>query len=82
MVDARALRAARSLLDDVDEGGDVVVGDPLPLEHALADEGAVHLGSPRPAGSRRLLRHDAQIRPGLDGEELDSRARARAWPRR
>jgi hypothetical protein len=52
--------------DDVDEGGDVVVGDLLPLVHRLDREGRL---GPRRLG--RLGRHDALLGPGLGRRQLD-----------
>ena len=49
VVDPRPLGLADGLLDHVDEGGHVVVGDPLPLGHRL-DEGGVDHRGPGPAG--------------------------------
>ena len=61
---------ADALLDDVDEGGDVVVGDPLALvdgghEVVVDDEGG------GPAGGGVGRGHHAEGRPRLGGEELD-----------
>ncbi len=52
--------------DDVDEGGDVVVGDPLALVDRLDREGRV---GPRRLGS--LARHHALLGPGLGRRQLD-----------
>ncbi len=70
VVDPRSLGLADGLLDHVDEGGDVVVGDPLPLGHRL-DEGGVDLGRPVPAGLGGLGRHVAHLGPALGGQQLD-----------
>ena len=52
--------------DDVDEGGDVVVGHLLALVDRLDREGGV---GPRRLG--RLARHRALLGPGLGGGQLD-----------
>ena len=64
-------RAADAVLHDVDEGGDVVVGDPL----ALGDRG--HEARRRPSGADSPARlgvgrgHDAEGGPRLGGQQLD-----------
>ena len=52
--------------DDVDEGGDVVVGGPLALLDRLDREGGAARG-----GLRRPPRDDALLGPGLGGGQLD-----------
>ena len=70
-------RGADGLLDHVDEGGDVVVGDPLPLlDGRRLDPG------PFPHGGGVGGRDDPQLGPGLDGQDLDLQPRAGSGPRR
>ena len=64
-------RGADALLHHVDEGGDVVVGDPL----ALLDRGRRRRG-PLPHGGGVGGRDDAELGPGLDGQDLDLEPRA------
>ena len=52
--------------DDVDEGGDVVVGHLLALVDRLDREGGV-----RPRRLGRLARHHALLGPGLGSRQLD-----------
>ena len=70
VVDVRAGRRADALLHDVDEGGDVMVGDLLALEH-VGDEDVVDRRRLGPADGRVLGRHDAQHGLGLGGQQLD-----------
>ena len=70
VVDPRALGLADGLLDHVDEGGHVVVGDPLALVHRL-DEGGVDLGALGPAERGGVGRHVADLRPAVGGQQLD-----------
>ena len=69
-MDPRAFRLADRLLYDVDEGRHVMIGDSLALEHLL-DEGRIDLRGTGSAGDGVGDRHDAELGPGLDGEELD-----------
>ena len=66
VVDPGAVRRPDPLLDDVDERGDVVVGDPL----ALLDGCGVD-ARPLPDDGDRLGGDDAQLGLRLDGEQLD-----------
>ena len=66
VVDPAGGGAADALLDHVDEGRDVVLGDLLPL----VDGGDVEIG-PFADGHRIGGRDDPQLRPGLGGEDLD-----------
>ena len=81
-MDPGPLGLADALLDDVDEGGHVVVGDPLALGHRL-DE-----ARRRPSGRGRARRAappsgaDARFGQGLDREQLDLEPRGRGGPRR
>ena len=65
VVDPAAVLADRCG-DDVDEGGDVVVGDLLALVDGLDGERGVLA-----AGARRLLGDDPLLRPGLRRRQLD-----------
>ena len=64
-------------LHDVDEGGHVMVRDPLPLGTGL-DERLVHRGREGPAGGGVGRGHDPEGRPGLGGQELDLQPAAEA----
>ena len=66
VVDPGARGLADPLLDHVDERGDVVLGDEL----ALLDRGDVEAGALAHRG-RGVLRDDAELGPGLGGEDLD-----------
>ena len=68
-----ALRLADALLHDVDERGDVVLGDQL----ALVDRGDVEAGA-LAHRDRGRLRDDAELGPRLDGEDLDLQPGAEA----
>ena len=57
-------------LDDVDEGGDVVIGHPLSLGHGLDERRVDHRGA-IPAGGRIRGRHDADGDVRLGGEQFD-----------
>ena len=61
---------ADALLHDVDEGGDVVVGDALALVDG-GDEGIVHRHGGSAARGRVGGGHDAERGPRLGGEQLD-----------
>ena len=65
-MDPGAVRRPDPLLDDVDERGDVVVGDPL----ALLDGRGVD-ARPLPDDGDRVGGDDAQLGLRLDGEQLD-----------
>ena len=69
-MDVRTGRRADALLDDVDEGGHVVVGDLLPLEHVVHED-LVHRRRLGPAGRCVLGRDHAQRGLGLGGQQLD-----------
>ena len=69
-MDPRALGLADGVLDHVDEGGHVVVGDALPLADRL-HEGGIHLGGPGPAHLGGLGRDVAHLDPALGGQQLD-----------
>ena len=69
-MDVRAGGRADAFLHDVDERGDVVVGDLLALEH-IDDENLVDHRRLGPAGGRVVRRHGAEGGLGLGGEELD-----------
>ena len=73
VVHPRPRGLADALLHDVDERGDIVVGDLLAL---------VHRGHVDPRalahGSRRVGRNDAELGPRLDREDLDLEPRAEA----
>ena len=77
VVHPRALGLADALLHHVDERGDVVLGDEL----ALLDRVDVEAG-PLAHRDRGVLRDDAELGPGLDGEDLHLEPRAEARPRR
>ncbi len=62
VVDPRPLGLADGLLDDVHEGGHVVVGHPLALGHRL-DEGGVDLGGVVPAELGGVARARRRPRP-------------------
>ena len=62
VVDVRTGRRADALLDDVDEGGHVVVGDLLALEH-VGDEDVVDRRCLGPAGGGVLRRARRRRRP-------------------
>ena len=68
-MDPRALGLADGRLHHVDEGGDVVVGDPLALGHRV-DEGAVDVGGPGPAGGGGFGRHVTHLDPAVGGQQL------------
>ena len=70
VVDVRAGRRADALLHDVDEGGHVVVGDLLALEH-VGHEDVVDRGRLGPAGGGVVRRHDADGGLRLGGQQLD-----------
>ena len=57
-------------LDDVDERGNVVVGDRFAIAHRL-HEGVVDRGGVRPTGGRIDCGHDAQCGVRVGGEQLD-----------
>ena len=69
-MDPLAGRRADGGLDHVDEGGQVVVGDLLPLVDRL-DEGGVDVGRPLPDGLGVVLGDHAQGGPRLGGQDLD-----------
>ena len=73
----RAGRQTDPFLHDVDERGDVVVGDLL----ALVDRGDVEAGALADR-DRGVARHDAELGPRLAREDLDLEPRPRTWPRR
>ena len=57
--------------DDVDEGGHVVVGDPLPGLDLGHVGGGDHAGGALLDGGHMLGRDRAEQRPGLRGQDLD-----------
>ncbi len=57
---------AHPLLHDVDERGDVVVGDAFAFVHRVDVE-----TGPFADGAGVGVGHDTETRPGLDGEDLD-----------
>ena len=69
-MDVRTGRRADALLDHVDEGGHVVVGDLLPLEHVVHED-VVHRRRLGPAGRGVLCRDHTQRGLGLGGQQLD-----------
>ena len=81
VVDVRAGGRADAVLDHVDEGGHVVIGDLLPLEH-VGHEDVVDRRRLGPAGRRVLGRHHADARPAPRWPAARPRARGRSGRRR
>ena len=77
VVDPGAFRLTDPVLDDVDERGDVVLGDQL----ARLDRGDVEAGA-LAHRDRSFLRDDPELGPRLGREDLDLEPRAEASPRR
>ena len=77
VVDPRPGRRPDGRLDDVDERGDVVVGDPLALADG-GDERLVDHGRPRRGTPRRRRRDDPELGLRLGGEQLDLQPAAEA----
>ena len=69
-MDVRAGGGADAFLHDVDEGGHVVVGELLALEH-VGHEHVVDRGRLDPAGRRLFGRDVAEGGLGLGGQQLD-----------
>ena len=69
-MDPCPLRRSDAILDDVDEGRGVVVGDGLACID-IGHEGCIDVWCPLAAGLRIGNRHDAQRRQRLGSKELD-----------
>ena len=70
VVDPGSFGRADGVLDHVDEGGHVVVGDAFAVVDGT-DELRCHLGRAGPDRRRRVAGDDAHLGPALDGQELD-----------
>ena len=76
-MDERPLGLADGVLDDVDEGGHVVVGHPLALGHGGHQVGR-DLGGAGPDGGGRRRRDLARPRPGPRRPAAPPRATSRS----
>ena len=71
VVDPRALGLPDGLLDHVDEGGHVVVGDALALGHRLHEVPRPPVGAPVPAHGGGVGGDVPDLHPTLGGQQLD-----------